>query len=303
MLTQFRKRYPHASLISELVQIDRDKYIVRALVQVGGMTIATGLAAADTVEQAEDRARSRALAILEIDEAIVVPSEVTVTKTPKVESVKTREPQTAVSQPLEKIDRAEISPSQSSATNRLRTISDSLAVAQRDIRAAQRNSGDNLEEDALRLSGRDCTPASVQAQDKVESPESLPLLSNGATSPQTTGAFAKSEGSQENVSFRESMTSDLEEARLSFQETATETAELGEVVSGSPQLPLETATPSPTLSFDEMMLQTTVQMKRLGWTDKQGREYLIEAYGKRSRHLLNDEELLDFLRYLESLPS
>ncbi len=51
------------------------------------------------------------------------------------------------------------------------------------------------------------------------------------------------------------------------------------------------------------MLQTTVQMKRLGWTDKQGREYLIEAYGKRSRHLLNDEELLDFLRYLESLPS
>lgn len=292
MLTQFRKRYPHASLISELVQIDRDKYIVRALVQVGGMTVATGLAAADTVEQAEDRARSRALAILEIDEAIIVPSEVTATETPKTESVKTRESQTAVSQPLEKIDRAEISPSQSSTTDRLRTISDSLA-------GAQRNSGDNLEEDALRLSGRDRTPAFVQAQDKVESSESLPLLSNGGTSAQTTGAFAKSEGSQENVSFRESMTSDPEEARLSFQETA----EASEVVSESAQLPQETATPSPTLSFDEMMLQTTVQMKRLGWTDKQGREYLIEAYGKRSRHLLNDEELLDFLRYLESLPS
>ncbi|OKH25571.1 hypothetical protein NIES593_04320 [Hydrococcus rivularis NIES-593] len=292
MLTQFRKRYPHASLISELVQIDRDKYIVRALVQVGGMTVATGLAAADTVEQAEDRARSRALAILEIDEAIIVPSEVTATETPKTESVKTRESQTAVSQPLEKIDRAEISSSQSSTTDRLRTISDSLA-------GAQRNSGDNLEEDALRLSGRDRTPAFVQAQDKVESSESLPLLSNGVTSAQTTGAFAKSEGSQENVSFRESMTSDPEEARLSFQETA----EASEVVSESAQLPQETATPSPTLSFDEMMLQTTVQMKRLGWTDKQGREYLIEAYGKRSRHLLNDEELLDFLRYLESLPS
>ncbi len=227
------------------MQIDRGEYIVRALVQVGGMTIATGLAAADTVEQAEDRARNRALAILEIDEAIVVPSEVTATETPKAESVKTRESQTAVSQPLEKLDRAEISPSQSSTTDRLRTISDSLAVAQRDVSAAQRNSRDNLEEDALRLSGRDRTPTSVQAQDKVKTPESLPLLSNGATSAQTTGAFAKSEESQENVSFRESLTSDLEEARLSFQETA----EVSEVVSESAQLPQETATPSPPFIF------------------------------------------------------
>ena len=46
-----------------------------------------------------------------------------------------------------------------------------------------------------------------------------------------------------------------------------------------------------------------VEMQRLGWTTEQGRDYLIKAYGKRSRHLLTDEELHDFLRYLESQPT
>ena len=43
-------------------------------------------------------------------------------------------------------------------------------------------------------------------------------------------------------------------------------------------------------------------MKRLGLTAEWGREYLIKTYGKRSRILLTEEELLDFLRYLESQP-
>lgn len=68
MLTQqFRIRYPQGSLISELVTIDRGQYIVRTLVQVEGFTLATALAAADTVEQAEDRSINRALSVLALD--------------------------------------------------------------------------------------------------------------------------------------------------------------------------------------------------------------------------------------------
>jgi len=64
--------------------------------------------------------------------------------------------------------------------------------------------------------------------------------------------------------------------------------------------------PSPTASpidFSEIIARTNVELKRLGWTNQQGRDYLIKTYGKRSRQLLTDEQLLDFLHYLESEPS
>lgn len=67
MFTQFRIRYPQGSLISEFVTVDRGQYIVRVLLQDKGITLATGLAAADTIEKAEDQARERAFAALGID--------------------------------------------------------------------------------------------------------------------------------------------------------------------------------------------------------------------------------------------
>lgn len=66
MFSEFRARYPTGSLIAELLTIYQGKYVVRVLVQVEGVTLATGLAAADTPEQAEDMARSRAMDVLGI---------------------------------------------------------------------------------------------------------------------------------------------------------------------------------------------------------------------------------------------
>ena len=68
MLTQFRKIYPKGSIVSQLIKIDRDKYIVRASIEVEGRTLATGLASAQTIEEAEDRARVRALAAAALPE-------------------------------------------------------------------------------------------------------------------------------------------------------------------------------------------------------------------------------------------
>jgi len=67
MLAQFQARYPTGSLISELLQIHQEKFVVRVVAQVEGVTRATGLAAAETLEAAEDRARSRALMVLGIE--------------------------------------------------------------------------------------------------------------------------------------------------------------------------------------------------------------------------------------------
>ncbi|NEO82754.1 MAG: hypothetical protein F6J87_00610 [Spirulina sp. SIO3F2] len=43
-----------------------------------------------------------------------------------------------------------------------------------------------------------------------------------------------------------------------------------------------------TIDFTEIIIQTNREMKRLGWTKEQGRSYLIETYGKRSRQRLDD---------------
>ena len=51
--------------------------------------------------------------------------------------------------------------------------------------------------------------------------------------------------------------------------------------------------------LDKLMSDIDVQMQRLGWTVEQGREHLLKYYGKRSRLLLSEEELDNFLLYLQ----
>ncbi|WP_414623890.1 dual OB domain-containing protein [Calothrix sp. CCY 0018] len=46
-----------------------------------------------------------------------------------------------------------------------------------------------------------------------------------------------------------------------------------------------------------------VEMKRIGWSIKQGRSYLEKNYKKYSRQELNKNEITEFLNYLKSLPS
>ncbi len=54
--------------------------------------------------------------------------------------------------------------------------------------------------------------------------------------------------------------------------------------------------------YKDLMAQTDVEVKRLGWDRHQGREYLLETYGKRSRHLLTNKQLREFLEYLKAQP-
>ncbi|MEO0836413.1 MAG: hypothetical protein AAFY16_10605, partial [Cyanobacteria bacterium J06642_3] len=57
------------------------------------------------------------------------------------------------------------------------------------------------------------------------------------------------------------------------------------------------------MDFNEIKQKTDIEIKRLGWTKEQGKEFLMSHYGKRSRLHLTDEQLLEFLRYLEKLPN
>jgi outer membrane biosynthesis protein TonB len=57
------------------------------------------------------------------------------------------------------------------------------------------------------------------------------------------------------------------------------------------------------VDFSDPIAQIDTEMMRVGWTKEQGRDYLKNTYKKRSRQQLSDDELLDFLSYLQSLPS
>ncbi len=73
MINKFRSCYPNAGLISELIKIDCGKYIVRAIVVQDGITLASGLAAAETIEVAEDKARERAISLLNLSLTSISP--------------------------------------------------------------------------------------------------------------------------------------------------------------------------------------------------------------------------------------
>ena len=239
--------------MSELVTVDHGKYVVRTLVQVEGITLASGLAAADTVEQAEDRARERSLAILNLaspPQSPAPPEKTTAPQRSEAPVPLTLEPPTADSPPP-------------SSTN--------LDVSE---------TPPEPDED-------DFSPNGQLSQPEPEEPE----------------RFASFEDS---TAMQEPPTSpdEPEDERFSFEEL-----ELSEPVPAPTPAPTPSqwSQPDPAangpIDFSDVIAKTNVEMKRLGWTNEQGRKYLLETYGKRSRQLLSDEELLDFLRYLESLSS
>ena len=71
----------------------------------------------------------------------------------------------------------------------------------------------------------------------------------------------------------------------------------------SPDLLSLEGIPTPSIDLSDIIAQTDVELQRLGWNVNQGREFLEKTYGKRSRHDLTDEELLEFLLFLETQPT
>ncbi len=226
MLQKLRQRYPQVALISELVQIDHGKYIVKAIVEIEGKTVVTGLAAADTVEIAEDRARERALLLLEAE------------STPDLQLVEKVSPNN-ISLP-EDLPKPVASAKKSTKTAKVTEIPRPEAKIE---------------------------PELPQVQD-IPLPEPEPLLLEMETD-------------------NYSLLSELpEEASLTEEE---------------PPEPEPVVVIPEEIDYSVLKTKIDVEMKRLAWTTEKGREYLISTYGKKSRLLLTNEELLEFYNYLSSI--
>jgi hypothetical protein len=269
MYAQFRSQFPMGSLLSELLQIHEGKYIVRASIQVGGSTLATGLSAAHTIEQAEDQARSRALIVLGIEAAQPHTSQGHLGQGPigqnhlgqpystqmhfmhsEVEELPQRTPQARLSPPAQP---------------------DFLPMGEAAFQRALEVDWNPSDSPALPF------PTPEQQLSWLDSAPHLPTQPRVYPAPRPSGT-SQPTGRQRS------------QRSLAPQESSK---------------PEESSQPSMTAPIDlsEVIAQTDVELKRLGWTHVQGRRHLEKTYSKRSRQHLTDAELIEFLNYLTAQPA
>ncbi|MEH2158602.1 hypothetical protein [Nostoc sp.] len=288
MLAQFQSLYPKGSLISELVQIFQGKYIVRASVQIEGVTRATGMAAAETVEAAEDQARTRALIVLGI------------TNAPQESVVLTSNP----------ISPAQLNPplNTKGGLNELAAYS---SVKDEDFVSSQWPVASDKEISMPPSKGRNIKPEVVTSNEQYGYSNAAPLSDDtysqdlGQNFPVTANRELEFDPPVESLE----ITFDNQVENQTFPAISANNVTPFTPRNYSPQENL--ATPSVTgkrkkkaepVDLSDVIAKTDVELQRLGWTPEQGREHLVKTYGKRGRTLLTEEELHGFLKYLQSEP-
>lgn len=296
MLTQFRILYPQGSVISELVTIDHGKYIVRVLIKVGSITLGTALAGSDTIEQAEDTAINRALGLLKLDSVSWNSNNLNTSQTQESRNSSTIATSSKVSNTSVEAQVNSETPSPEQQVPVATSVK--VKVPQSPI----------VDADFSKLSALAVEEKSTNSKEIIIEP--LEEVSPKPSQVQETPLFVSNinEKLAEPMEEVSSRSSQVQETSISTPEikkisapTTTMSQEISEA-SFSEEQSLLTTLEEP-LEFSEIIVRSDVEMKRLGWTKVQGREYLIQTYGKRSRQVLSDEELLEFLYYLESLPT
>ena len=320
MLAQFRALYPTGQLICELLTIHHGKFVVRCLVQVDGKTLATGMSAAESVEDAEDRARLRSLALLAFAAPIPAPIEPVPVPAPVAAAVPIPAPAiepVAVPAPVAAV------PALAPLPVLEMPVADQFALPHQSNFV---NSESKFNEEPI-APVPEPLPPTVDRVDAGFSPKQLDSdawlsSSYGEPLPELeVPSLSDRELSQGAAEVRElqpiamGIPSDsIEDAsdtiaqidailmRLKWKKTQ-ESDCLKHNYGVSSQRELSNEQLVDFLEYLEIYSRTTEEIKRLGWTPSQGKDYLKQGYGQEARHFLKQEQLFDFLQYLESLPS
>lgn len=275
LFAQLQTRYPTSSLVSELVQVHGDRFVVRALVQLGGVTLATGMAAAATIEQAEDEARLRALHVLGI--AAIASSPVPY-------------PVSGFTQP----SALSSSPSLNGGFPPIELMQSPLQDKPPPINASPEKFPPENSPPAVVPS----LPLEPQA---ISKPTSKP-----ASKPKSVPSKPKDQDLQPVQEFPAfSVPGDP-----ALVETLPEKPAAS--YSGEPELEVpdldaleesnDDAAVEP-VNLSELIAFTDVEMERIGWSKKRGQSHLKRTYNKQTRSELNEDQLMEFLHYLRALPS
>lgn len=334
MFTQFRAIYPTGQLICELLTVHHGKLVVRCLVQVDGKTLATGMSAAESIEEAEDRARLRAIAVLGLDAAQpaivapvspapvavvpvaahVAPVSVVAAPAPVVPApvaVVPVPPPVAVPAPVAPVlelplttDNFALSHQSSFVNTRSPLIEEPIAPAPISeplppmVDRTVAGSRQEFDSDAW-LSSNYGEPRSEASTPTASQTEFLPVAAEvRELEPISVGIPSDAiEDSSETIAHIEAILKRLKWTKK--QETDCLQHNYGKMSQGL----LSAGELLDFLDYLQIYSKTTEEIKRLSWSPSQGKDYLKQGYGKEARHFLSKEELLDFLQYLESLSS
>jgi hypothetical protein len=342
LLLQFQSRYPLGGLCSELLTIHQNQYVVRAFVQVGNVTLATAMAAAPELEAAEDGAKLRVLAGLGFTSANQTPVQApaqTPVQTPiaatitsgaeaagstisvvpstldrfnRLNSLNTANankqsshmgepaassPELEPAPPITQISAAQVvaQVGESRVAPVTETASPASFTAEASAHdwgdpAADQFKADQFKADQFKSAsqqGLESDLAEAELADSLKSAVSEspiePLVENPVPVEAGVAPVRQSESKPAKASKRKA--------------EATAPA-------APPTAPAATSSIAPpAVDHSQEIMRIGIEMKRLGWSTEQGREYLKRTYGKRSRQELDDAELLDFLHYLEAQSS
>jgi hypothetical protein len=330
MFAQFQSKYPFSSLTSELVEIFQGKYIVRAIVQIEGVIRATGMAASETIENAEDKARVRALIVL----GISLESQTTPVITPEPNL-----PQPApasLNQPVH-IETRFVAAKSEAKPQEVPVNNDSPVTAKSEVKPQEIPQPLPTKNQQLQFDSPVTAKSEVKPQ---EIPQPLPtsnqqlqfdspLTAKSEVKPQEipqplpTSNYQPSQfdAAPPTTNYEQPQFFDasVEDGSMMFDNLPQENLIPGLTPNNvTPFIPrsyesTEDVTPQATTTkrkkknehedLSDPIAKIGVEMDRLDWSIEQGREHLKKTYNKRARSLLNDEELIDFLRFLESQPT
>ncbi|NER38820.1 MAG: hypothetical protein F6J93_33510 [Oscillatoria sp. SIO1A7] len=294
MLSKFRQSYPNGSLISDLLTIHEGKYLVRVIVRVDGEPLATGLAAEDKLELAEDRARQRAIEALEISQVPAIAEKTLRSSPTKTSPVPDRAyvPRSTPSEPSSNL----------SISHKNQTSSARPSIT--DLEFGGKTPPTETSHPSV-SAGKDWSSDSAMPTWKAD--ESFNESFSNPSAPPKTSWNDESFSAASAPSQKEDAPSQKEDFSIASvtDSQATTPLETSEFPSQDYAGNLENAIPSHSsedVDNSDILAQTDMQMRRLGWDAPKGRAILKDKYDVASRRLLNPEQLVDFLNYLKSQP-
>ncbi len=247
---------------------------MRAEIQVDGITRATGLAAAETLELAEDRARSRALMVLLPDASSSVQPEIFAQYPTVMSKV---QPVVKPSLPSDRVDKKQPSSFSTTSEWNSSSYSDFSPVP-------------TPKESAL----TPVEPHLLTVDNKVNLASATPWTHAEVTGEPNRQMYnlQPESNSESMIPFGDEEPADSSD--YSYEENTELEPQVGVKVVAEVKKPV---------NMSEAFAQTTTELKRLDWSTQQGRNYLKQKYSKTSRQQLTDDELLEFLEYLKSQPT
>lgn len=294
VLAQFRQHYPQGSLVSELVDIDRGTYIVKVSVTIDRVILATGLAGAERVEIAEDLARERAIAALFLDGQQITTSTSSLSNNRRSSEVSmpTRLPTNLTSELTPDVPKVAEAVLNSSTNEPMVNLRDGYLTQQEPVDRLE----SPLQEKTSQAKDTTTESSSVipAAVSLADAPPPQIITQVEASLPVAKSQLTQSTGNLFEGTFNPEVNLELAQQEHIATETA---ADDHSPTNSQPELEMTD------FDFMQVKQKTDLEIERLAWTKDYGREFIKSRYGKRTRLHLTNEQLLEFLQYLESQPT